>query len=109
MPPNFYQTLGVQSGADEAGLKIAFRAFARKWHPDKMGGGRGAGGEGGKRWSGMWRRGEEVWGVGVGGGGEEVFREVREVYDALRNPVIRFAYDRFVFLHPSLYSHSPYT
>jgi len=66
-PPNFYEILGVHPGVDEGGLKLAFRAFARKGHPDR---------------------------VGVGKGGEEVWREVRDAYEALRDPVVRFAYDR---------------
>jgi hypothetical protein len=67
-PPNFYQVLGVNPRVDEAGLKLAFRAFAKKYHPDRP---------------------------GVGSEGEEAFREVREVFEALRDPVVRFAYDRF--------------
>jgi len=37
MPPNFYEILGVPPDVDESGLKLAFRAFARRNHPDKAG------------------------------------------------------------------------
>lgn len=65
-PPNYYQLLGVNLDADENQLKGAFRNFARKNHPDK-----------------------------VGIAGTDLFAKVRDAYDALRNPVKRFAYDRF--------------
>ncbi|KAF5384238.1 hypothetical protein D9615_003319 [Tricholomella constricta] len=68
MPPNFYQILAVHPTVDEQGLKAAFRQFARKNHPDRP---------------------------GVGPGGEELFIMVRDVYEALKDPVVRFAYDRF--------------
>ncbi|KAG6899392.1 hypothetical protein C0993_010611 [Termitomyces sp. T159_Od127] len=68
MPPNFYQILSVESTVDEQGLKAAFRQFAKKNHPDRP---------------------------GVGRDGEELFIMVRDVYEALKNPVVRFAYDRF--------------
>jgi hypothetical protein len=66
MPPNFYEILGVGPDVDETGLKLAFRAFARKNHPDR-----------------------------VGSRGERVFIEVRDAFEALKDPVVRFAYDRF--------------
>ena len=66
-PPNFYEVLGVVPGVDEGGLKMGYRAWVRRYHPDRP---------------------------GVGEGGEEVFREVRVGYEALRDPVVRFAYDR---------------
>lgn len=65
-PPNYYQMLGVKLDADENVLKTAFRNFARRNHPDK-----------------------------VGIAGTDLFAKVRDAYDALRNPVKRFAYDRF--------------
>ncbi|KAG6865112.1 hypothetical protein C0991_005012 [Blastosporella zonata] len=68
MPPNFYQILSVEPNVDEQGLKAAFRQFAKKNHPDRP---------------------------GVGRDGEELFIMVRDVYEALKNPVVRFAYDRF--------------
>ncbi|GBE80777.1 chaperone J-domain-containing protein [Sparassis crispa] len=66
MAPNYYETLGVEPVADENTLKSAFRQFARKNHPDR-----------------------------VGPQGESAFIEVRDAFDALKNPVTRFAYDRF--------------
>ncbi|KAF9556248.1 hypothetical protein CPC08DRAFT_670121 [Agrocybe pediades] len=68
MPPSFYQILGVPPDVDENGLKIAFRAFAKRYHPDRP---------------------------GVGEGGAEMFMYVRDAYEALKDPVVRFAYDRF--------------
>lgn len=66
LPANFYEVLGVYSDVDESGLKVAFRQFAKRNHPDR-----------------------------VGPDGEALFIQVRDVYDALKNPVVRFAYDRF--------------
>ncbi len=67
MPPSFYEVLGVAPGVDENGLKLAFRAFAKKYHPDRP---------------------------GVGPGGVEMFMSVRDAFEALKDPVVRFAYDR---------------
>jgi len=67
MPPNFYQILGVPSNVDENGLKLAFRAFAKRYHPDRP---------------------------GVGREGEELFMHVRDAFEALKDPVVRLAYDR---------------
>lgn len=63
--PNYYEMLGVSPNADEAALKGGFRAFARKYHPDR-----------------------------TGPQGETLFMEVRDAYEALKDPVTRFAYDR---------------
>ncbi|KAJ8093119.1 hypothetical protein PM082_020604 [Marasmius tenuissimus] len=68
MPPNFYEILGVLPDVDENGLKVAFKRFARKYHPDRP---------------------------GVGRQGEELFMAVRDAFEALKNPTVRFAYDRF--------------
>ncbi|KAF8957346.1 hypothetical protein BDZ97DRAFT_1846999 [Flammula alnicola] len=68
MPPNFYQILGVPPNVDENGLKLAFRAFAKRYHPDRP---------------------------GVGRDGQELFMHVRDAFEALKDPVVRFAYDRF--------------
>ncbi|TDL23093.1 hypothetical protein BD410DRAFT_859597 [Rickenella mellea] len=65
-PPNFYEILGVSPDADEGALKYAFRAFAKRNHPDR-----------------------------VGPQGEELFIQVRDAFEALKNPTTRFAYDRF--------------
>lgn len=67
MESNFYQVLNVPSDVDEDGLKSAFRAFARRNHPDRP---------------------------GVGPEGAELFIRVRDVFEALKNPTVRFAYDR---------------
>jgi len=67
MPPNFYQILGVPSDVGENGLKLAFRAFAKRYHPDRP---------------------------GVGREGEEFFMYVRDAFEALKDPVVRVAYDR---------------
>jgi DnaJ-class molecular chaperone len=64
-PRNFYENLGIPTDASEADLKAAFRYFAKRNHPDR-----------------------------VGKGGEAVFIGVRDAYDALKDPLKRFAYDR---------------
>ncbi|KIK69010.1 hypothetical protein GYMLUDRAFT_188418 [Collybiopsis luxurians FD-317 M1] len=66
MAPNFYEILGVPPDVDENGLKLAFRHFAKRYHPDR-----------------------------VGSNGAELFMRTRDVFEALKNPTIRFAYDRF--------------
>ncbi|KAI0821031.1 hypothetical protein BC629DRAFT_1587359 [Irpex lacteus] len=62
---NHYELLGVDPIADNSGLKAAFRTFAKKYHPDR-----------------------------AGPDGETFFMEIRSVFDALKNPTTRFAYDR---------------
>ncbi|KAF8141182.1 DnaJ-domain-containing protein [Boletus edulis] len=66
LPMNFYELLGVGPRSDEGALRAAFRAFARKNHPDR-----------------------------IGPKGEALFIEVRDAFEALKDPVVRFAYDRF--------------
>ncbi|KAH8103268.1 DnaJ-domain-containing protein [Cristinia sonorae] len=66
MAPNYYEILGASPRSDEGTLKAAFRQFAKKNHPDR-----------------------------VGPQGEQLFMEVRDAFEALKNPVTRFAYDRF--------------
>lgn len=68
MEPNFYQILGASPNADETELKLAFRQFAKRNHPDRP---------------------------EVGKNGEERFMMVRDAFEALKDPVVRFAYDRF--------------
>lgn len=63
---NFYELLGVYPNSSDTTLKTAFRAFAKKHHPDR-----------------------------VGPSGEALFIEVRDAFEALKDPVVRFAYDRF--------------
>ncbi|KAF9463581.1 hypothetical protein BDZ94DRAFT_1297784 [Collybia nuda] len=67
-PSNFYEILGVGPTVDETGLKLAFRQFVKRNHPDRP---------------------------DVGREGEELFIVIRDVYEALKDPVVRFAYDRF--------------
>ncbi|PPQ88960.1 hypothetical protein CVT25_005059 [Psilocybe cyanescens] len=71
MPPNFYQILGVPPDVDEAGLKLAFRAFAKRYHPDKP---------------------------GVGRDGEALFMYVRDAFEALKDPVFDVMYALRFFL-----------
>lgn len=73
---NFYELLGVYPNSNDATLKTAFRGFARKYHPDR-----------------------------VGPSGEALFIEVRDAFEALKNPVVRFAYDRSVILRVVWLSH----
>jgi hypothetical protein len=67
MSPNFYEVLSIRPDANEQALKAAFRTFARKNHPDR-----------------------------VGPRGAPLFIAVRDAYEALNNPVKRFAYDRYL-------------
>lgn len=71
MQPSFYQILGVPPNVDENGLKLAFRAFVKRNHPDRP---------------------------EVGKEGEALFMAVRDAFEALKDPVVRFAYDRCVRL-----------
>ncbi|KAJ1624244.1 hypothetical protein T492DRAFT_598869 [Pavlovales sp. CCMP2436] len=65
MAADFYQTLGVSRGADEAELKKAYRNLARKYHPD------------------------------VNPDGQERFQEINNAYEVLSNPEQRQRYDQF--------------
>ncbi|TFK26319.1 hypothetical protein FA15DRAFT_667614 [Coprinopsis marcescibilis] len=67
-PLNFYETLGVPHTVDAPGLTKAFRQFARTHHPDRP---------------------------DIGAKGADLFIYVRDVYEALKDPATRFAYDRF--------------
>ncbi|KAL4071274.1 hypothetical protein V8B97DRAFT_1871187 [Scleroderma yunnanense] len=67
LPKNFYELLDVRPAiTDDSTLKTAFRTFARKHHPDR-----------------------------IGPQGEGYFIQVRDAFEALKDPVVRFAYDRF--------------
>jgi molecular chaperone DnaJ len=65
---DYYQTLGVARGTDEAALKSAFRKKAMQYHPDRNPGDKAA---------------------------ETKFKELNEAYEVLRDPQKRAAYDRF--------------
>jgi hypothetical protein len=68
-PQNYYQQLGVTPSVDDAALRAAYRFWVRKNHPDKRGGAPGA---------------------------EEAFRKVQEGFEVLKDPLLRFSYDRYV-------------
>ncbi|HZS51065.1 MAG TPA: DnaJ domain-containing protein [Bryobacterales bacterium] len=62
---NYYAVLGVDADADEKTIRSAFRALARRYHPDA---------------------GE--------GSSEAKFRQVLQAYEVLSNPVRRREYDQ---------------
>jgi molecular chaperone DnaJ len=68
MKADFYETLGVQKGVDEKGLKAAFRKLAMQFHPDRNPGDHAC---------------------------EHKFKEINEAYEMLKDPQKRAAYDRF--------------
>ncbi|CAE6443554.1 unnamed protein product [Rhizoctonia solani] len=67
-PPSFYSLLGVNYHASDSEIKTAYRTFARRNHPDR-----------------------------VGPAGEPLFIQVRDAYEALKHPIKRYGYDRFGF------------
>lgn len=64
-PPSFYSLLGVDVNASEADIKAAYKMFARRNHPDR-----------------------------VGDAGGPLFIQVRDAYEALKHPIKRYGYDR---------------
>jgi hypothetical protein len=64
VPKSLYQLLDASPSIDQEGLKIAFRQFARRFHPDR-----------------------------VGEHGTDHFVAVRDGYEILKDPVKRWAYD----------------
>jgi len=68
MKRDYYQTLGVEKGADAETIKKAFRKLAMQHHPDR-------------------NPGDET--------AEHKFKEINEAYDILKDEQKRAAYDRF--------------
>lgn len=64
-PPNFFEILGLGPDADEMSIRSAYRLFAKRYHPDR-----------------------------AGPASEPMFMAVRDAYEALKDPVKRFAYER---------------
>ena len=65
---DYYEVLGVPKGADDAAIKKAFRAVAKKYHPDMHPGDKEC---------------------------EEKFKEAQEAYAVLSDPEKRRQYDQF--------------
>ena len=65
---DYYEVLGVSRDADDATLKKAYRALAKKYHPDMNPGNAEA---------------------------EQMFKEINEAYSILSDPEKRAQYDRF--------------
>jgi molecular chaperone DnaJ len=68
MKRDYYETLGVEKGADSDAVKKAFRKLAMQYHPDRNPGDKSA---------------------------EQKFKELNEAYDVLKDDQKRAAYDRF--------------
>ena len=67
MSADYYETLGIQKGADAAEIKKAYRKKAMKYHPD----------------------------TNKDEGAEAKFKEINEAYDVLKDEQKRSAYDRY--------------
>ncbi len=68
MKADYYETLGVAKGADDAAMKASYRKLAMKYHPDRNQGDASAEGK---------------------------FKELNEAYETLKDPQKRAAYDRY--------------
>ena len=68
LPPDYYETLGVDRGSTDAEIKAAYRQLALKWHPDRNPGDKAA---------------------------EERFKELSFAYAVLSDEEKRGHYDRF--------------
>src|SRR3982751_2280233 len=68
MKRDYYETLGVEKGANPEAIKKAFRKLAMDYHPDRNPGDKSA---------------------------EQKFKELNEAYDVLKDEQKRAAYDRF--------------
>src|SRR4051812_11790855 len=68
MKRDYYETLGVEKGANPEAIKKAFRKLAMDCHPDRNPGDKSA---------------------------EQKFKELNEAYDVLKDEQKRAAYDRF--------------
>ena len=77
---NHYETLGIPSFSGPEEIKKAYRRLAHKYHPDKN---------------------------KAGQHGEEVFRQIKEAYDFLSNPLKKKDYD--LVLRNSATPVSPYS
>lgn len=64
---NYYEVLGVPETASDEDIKRAYRALAKRWHPDKNAGNKAA---------------------------EEKFKEILEAYNTLTDPLLRSQHDR---------------
>jgi molecular chaperone DnaJ len=67
MARDYYETLGISKGADDAAIKAAYRRLAMQYHPDRNAGNKDA---------------------------EAKFKEINEAYDVLKDPQKKAAYDR---------------
>ena len=65
----YYETLGLDSSADPAAIKKAYRKLALKWHPDKN-----------------QDQKEEA---------EKMFKEISKAYDVLSDPEKKSVYDQY--------------
>ncbi|MGL4596768.1 MAG: J domain-containing protein [Bacteroidia bacterium] len=72
MSKNYYHILGVPENAGDSDIKQAYRALAKRWHPDKNPGNFAA---------------------------EEKFKEILEAYLTLSDPMLRRQYDMKLLRH----------